>query len=177
MMFARTERLLLRPGWAEDAPALARALRGDARSANAAADALVDAEAFLAEPRDATLPKFLITLRTADAPLVIGTIGLTRRASGRVELGCWVEETRRGRGFATEAACAVLDIAATLGLAQVEASHFVDHRASGCLLEKLGFVATGLSAPRYNCAQGSHATARLMRVTLTLAREETPLAA
>ena len=25
-MFARTERLLLRPGWAEDAPALARAI-------------------------------------------------------------------------------------------------------------------------------------------------------
>ena len=26
VMFARTERLLLRPGWAEDAPALARAI-------------------------------------------------------------------------------------------------------------------------------------------------------
>ena len=176
-MFARTENLLLRPGWAEDVPALARALRGDARSANAAADALADAEAFLAEPRDATLPQFLVTLRTDGAPLVIGTIGLTRRASGRIEFGCWIEEDKRGCGFAAEAARAVLDIAATLGLAQVEASHFVDHPASGRLLEKLGFVPTGLSAPRYNCAQGSQATARLMRVTLTLAREETPLAA
>ena len=29
-MFARTERLLLRPGWAEDAPALARAIADEA---------------------------------------------------------------------------------------------------------------------------------------------------
>ena len=176
-MFARTENLLLRPGWAEDAPAFAHALRGNARSANAAADALVDAEAFLAEPRDAILPQFLVTLRTAGAPLVIGTIGLTRRASGPIEFGCWIEEARRGRGYGTEAARAVLDIAGTIGLAQIEAWHFVDHRASGRLLEKLGFAATGLSASRYNCAQGSQADARLMRVTLTLAREQTPLAA
>jgi RimJ/RimL family protein N-acetyltransferase len=170
MMFARTENLLLRPGWDEDAPALARALRGDARSANAAADALADAEAFLAEPRDATLPQFLITLRTDGAPLVIGTIGLARRASGRIELGCWIEEGRRGRGFGTEAGRAVLGIAVTLGLAQLEASHFVDRPASGRLLEKLGFAPTGLTAPRYDCAIGSQADARLMRVTLSLAR-------
>src|SRR3546814_2124438 len=31
-MFARTERLLLRPGWQEDAPALARAIGEEARS-------------------------------------------------------------------------------------------------------------------------------------------------
>ncbi len=169
-MFARTENLLLRPGWAEDAPALARALRGDARSANAAADALADAEAFLAEPRDATLPQFLVTLRTAGASMVIGTIELKRRASGRIEFGCWIEEARRARGYGTEAARAVLNVARTIGLVQIEASHFVDHPASGRLLEKLGFAATGLSASRYNCAQGSQADAWLMRVTLTLAR-------
>jgi len=176
-MFARTPRLLLRPGWTEDAPALARALRGKARSANALDDALADAEAFLGEPCDLILPRFLITLRTGDAPLVIGTCGLTRRASGRVEFGCWIEEARRERGYATEAGRAVLEIAATLGLAQVEASHFVDHPASGRLLEKLGFATTGLTAPRYNCGVGADANARLMRVMLSQAREAALIAA
>jgi len=176
-MFARTPRLLLRPGWAEDAPALARAIRGEARSANALDDALADAEAFLAEPRDAILPRFLITLRTDGAPLVIGTCGLTRRASGRVEFGCWIEQAFRNQGFATEAGRAVLHIAATLGLPQVEASHFVDHPASGRLLEKLGFATTGLTAPRYNCGLGADANARLMRVVLNSEREAAQLAA
>ena len=176
-MFARTPRLLLRPGWAEDAPALARSIRGEARSANALADALAGAEAFLAAPSDLILPRFLVTLRTAAAPLVIGTTGLTRRASGRVEYGCWIDEAHRGRGFATEAGRALLDIAATLGLVQVEASHFVDHPASGRLLEKLGFTTTGLTAPRYNCGVGADANARLMRVMLCSAREAAPLAA
>jgi len=175
-MFARTPRLLLRPGWPEDAPALARAIRGEARSANALDDALADAEAFLSKPCDLILPRFLITLRTGDAPLVIGTCGLSRRTSGRVELGCWIDEAHRGRGYATEAGRAVLDIAATLGLAQVEASHF-DHPASGRLLEKLGFATTGLSAPRYNWGVGADANARLMRVMLSQAREAAPMAA
>lgn len=176
-MFARTPRLLLRPGWAEDAPALARSIRGEARSANALADALADAEVFLAAPSDLILPRFLVILRTPAAPLVIGTTGLTRRASGRVEYGCWIDEAHRGRGFATEAGRALLYIAATLGLVQVEASHFVDHPASGRLLEKLGFTTTGLTAPRYNCRVGADANAPLMRIMLGTAREAAPLAA
>jgi RimJ/RimL family protein N-acetyltransferase len=176
-MFARTPRLLLRPGWTEDVPALARAIRGEARSANALDDALADAEAFLAEPRDAILPRFLITLRTTDAPLVIGTCGLTRRASGRVEFGCWIADAHRSRGYATEAGRALLDIAATLGIGRVEASYFVDHPPSGRLLEKLGFGTTGLTAPRYNCGVGAQANARLMRVMLKSDREAGSLAA
>lgn len=122
-MFARTKNLLLRPGWPEDAPALARALRGNARSANAAADALVDAQAFLSELRDARLPSFLITLRTDSAPLVIGTIGLVQRGLGRIELSCWIEEDQRGRGFEAEARNAVLGIAQTLGLTGIATAY------------------------------------------------------
>ncbi len=133
-MFARTENLLLRPGWAEDAPALARALRGNARSANAA-DALADAESFLAASSAAILLRLLITLRTDGGPLVIGTVGLTRRASGHIELSCWIEETRVSKGYAAEAVRAVLDIAATLGLPEIEPPHFVDGRSSGPMLE------------------------------------------
>ena len=134
-MFARTENLLLRPGWAEDAPALARALRGVERSANAAADALADAESFLAASSDAILLRLLITLRTDGGPLVIGTVGLTRRASGHIELSCWIEETRVSKGYAAEAVRAVFDIAATLSLPEIEPPHFVDGRSFRPLLE------------------------------------------
>ena len=64
-MFARTERLLLRPGWAEDAPALARAIADETVVRNLATApwpySLEDAEAFLASPRDPAMPSFLIT--------------------------------------------------------------------------------------------------------------------
>jgi len=55
-MFARTPRLLLRPGFAEDAPALAMAIGDEAIVRNLAVVpwpyTLRDAEAFLASPRD-----------------------------------------------------------------------------------------------------------------------------
>ena len=169
-MFARTERLLLRPGWGEDAPALTRAIADEQVVRNLSsvpwpyADA--DAETFLAKPRDPVLPTFLITERTDGAPLLVGSCGLGRRPSGAVELGYWIARAHWGRGFATEAGRALIEIASTLGLAQLEASHFVDNPASGRVLEKLGFAATGLSAPRYSCARGGEATSRLYRLAL-----------
>src|SRR5690606_170553 len=63
-MFARTTRLLLRPGWAEDAPALAQAIADEMIVRNLASApwpfTLRDAEAFLAAPRDPILPSLLI---------------------------------------------------------------------------------------------------------------------
>ena len=57
-MFARTKRLTLRPGWPEDAPALARAIGHESVIAKLARApwpyTLDDAEAFLAQPRGAT---------------------------------------------------------------------------------------------------------------------------
>ena len=51
-MFARTERLLLRPGWIEDAPAVHRAIADERVVRNLATApwpySLADAEAFLA---------------------------------------------------------------------------------------------------------------------------------
>ncbi len=70
-MFARTPRLLLRPGFPEDAPALARAMSDRAIARNLAVVpwpyTLRDAEAFLASPRDPVLPSFLIFERTDGA--------------------------------------------------------------------------------------------------------------
>ncbi len=181
-MFARTERLLLRPGWAEDAPALARAIADEQVVRNLATApwpyALQDAEAFLASPRDPVMPTFLIAERTDGAPRIVGSCGLARRPSGAVELGYWIARAHRGKGFATEAGRALIDIARTLKLPRLEGSHFVDNPASGRVLEKLGFLPTGLSTMRFSCARGSEAMSRLYRLSLVGRGEaEEPLAA
>ena len=169
-MFARTPRLLLRPGFPEDAPALAQAIGDEFIVRNLARApwpyGVRDAEAYLAEPRDPVLPSLLAFERTAAAPKLIGYCGLSRRTSGAVELGYWIARSHWCRGFATEAGKALIDIARVLGLAQLEASHFIDNPASARVLDKLGFESTGLIAPRMNCARGVDLPARLMRLRL-----------
>jgi RimJ/RimL family protein N-acetyltransferase len=175
-MFARTPRLLLRPGFPEDAPALAGAIADEAIVRNLSVVpwpyTLRDAEAFLAKPRDPVLPSFLILERTNGAPRLAGACGLGRRPSGAVELGYWIGRLHWGRGFATEAGRALIDIARALGLARLEASHFIDNPASARVLDKLGFESTGIVAPRMNCARGEAVPARLMRLTLAAVAEQ-----
>ena len=169
-MFARTPRLLLRPGFPEDAPALATAIADEAIARNLVVVpwpySLRDAEAFLASPRDPVLPSFLIYERTDGPPQLVGSCGLGRRPSGAVEMGYWISRPYWGRGIATEACRALIEIARTLGLAQLEGSHFVDNPASGRVLEKLGFEPVGIIAPRMSCARGMEVPARLMRLRL-----------
>ena len=169
-MFARTARLLLRPGWAEDAPALATAIGDELIVRNLATAPwpyrVRDAEAFLAQPRDPVLPSFLIFERTDAQPRLLGSCGLGRRPSGAVEMGYWVARPFWGRGVATEASRALLDIARTLGLPRLQASHFLDNPASGRVLEKLGFEPVGITAPRLSCARGVEAQAKLFRLEL-----------
>ncbi|HEU4696070.1 MAG TPA: GNAT family N-acetyltransferase [Sphingomicrobium sp.] len=169
-MFARTPRLLLRPGFPEDAPALAAAIADEAIVRNLATAPwpyrMRDAEAFLASPRDPVLPSFLIYERTDGAPQLVGSCGLGRRPSGAVEMGYWIARPFWGRGIATEACLALLEIARTLGLPSLEGSHFMDNPASARVLEKLGFEPLGIVAPRMSCARGAEVPARLMRLRL-----------
>src|SRR5689334_19332389 len=169
-MFARTPRLLLRPGFPEDAPALAAAIADKAIVRNLAVVpwpyGLRDAEAFLASPRDPVLPSLLIFERTEGPPRLIGSCGLGRRPSGAVEMGYWIARPYWGRGFATEACGALVRIAGMLGLASLEGSHFIDNPASARVLEKLGFEPLGIIAPRMSCARGEDVPARLMRLRL-----------
>ena len=145
-MFARTPRLLLRPGWKEDAPALAAAM-GDFSVAGKLARApwpyrIEDAEAFLAADHG-PLPNFLIFARTHGAPRLIGGISLESRA-GAAELGYWIARPYWGLGFATEAGRAVVELAdGGLRLPRLIASHFVDNPNSARVLHKLGFQPTG----------------------------------
>ena len=180
-MFARTPRLLLRPGFPEDAPALAAAMSDRAIARNLAVVpwpyTLRDAEAFLASPRDPVLPSFLIFERTDAAPRLIGSCGLGRRPSGAVEMGYWIGRAFWDRGFASEACAALIEIARTLGLSRLEASHFIDNPASARVLDKLGFESVGIIAPRMSCARGEEVPARLMRLRLGAAEAEDALAA
>ncbi|HEY6916566.1 MAG TPA: GNAT family N-acetyltransferase, partial [Allosphingosinicella sp.] len=78
-MFARTERLLLRPGWREDAPALFRAIADEGIVRNLAQApwpyTLGDAEAFLMRERRPHQSPCLIFLRGDGAPTLVGAVG------------------------------------------------------------------------------------------------------
>lgn len=165
-MFARTDRLLLRPGWAEDAPALAAAIADEAIVRNLASAPwpynLTDAKAHLNAQATARLPSFVIVRRTRGAPELIGMVGLGEAPDGEIELGYWIARPNWGQGYATEAAAAVIDIARDgLRLKRLTASHFLDNPASGRVLEKLGFQATGDIASRFSKGRGEAAPSKV----------------
>lgn len=171
-MFARTDRLMLRPGWAEDAPALFRAIADDTIVRNLASAPwpyeLADAEAFLATERSAHEATFLIFRRTRGAPELIGAAGLGRLPSGEAELGYWIARPHWGLGYATEAARVVVDIARNaFRLRHLSAGHFTDNPASGRVLGKIGFKPTGIVAPRYSAGRREAAPCRLFRLDFT----------
>ncbi|BAV66006.1 GNAT family N-acetyltransferase [Sphingobium cloacae] len=146
-MFARTPRLLLRPGWKEDAPALAHAI-GDAailRNLTRAPSPYgpQDAESFLSMPQDSRQPRLLIFARTQGAPRLVGGCGIHSAADDAPELGYWIARPYWGLGFATEATRALLGMARANGLRHLRAAHFADNPASGHVLRKLGFHFTG----------------------------------
>ena len=169
-MFTRTARLLLRPGWAEDARALAGAIADERIVRNLATApwpyGLRDAEAFLARPRDPVLPSLLIFARTDGDPRLVGECGFGRKPSGGVELGYWIALPFWGRGYATEAGEALVDIARALRLPRLQASYFLDNPASGRVLEKLGFQPTGITAMHASCGRGSETPAKLLAMDL-----------
>jgi RimJ/RimL family protein N-acetyltransferase len=162
-MFAITERLLLRPGWAEDAPALSRAIGDEAVVRNLARVpwpyALGDAESFLALPPVLHRPRFLIFLR--DTAELIGGIGLNGDQD-EAELGYWIARAHWGKGIATEAGRAVVDLAdASLRLPRLRACHAIDNPASGHVLSKIGFRPTGAVSELYSLGRRCEVPTRL----------------
>ncbi len=164
-MFARTERLLLRPGWAEDAAPLAAAIGDEAILTKLAKVPspykLTDAKEFLGFERGEADADFVIVARTGGAPRLVGGVGLHREGND-LELGYWIARPYWGLGFATEAAQAVTDIARyTLRQSRLVASHFIDNPASGRVLSKLGFKPTGDIVARHCRARGHAVPSRL----------------
>jgi RimJ/RimL family protein N-acetyltransferase len=158
-MFIRTDNLLLRPGWVEDAPALAAAFgREDVVMTLAKAPwpyRVEDAVAWLGRDRSAVETDLLIFLRTPVAPRLIGGIGIAATKEDAPELGYWIVPSMWGRGYATEAGHAVIAAARdSLRLERLTAGHFVENPTSGAVLRKLGFEATGTLRPRACAARG-----------------------
>ena len=170
-MFVRTQRLTLRPGWPEDAPALTRAIGHEAVVRNLArapwpypAEA---AETFLASFADPAEPKFLIFEHQGGAIRLIGGMGIGALKDEPHELGYWLTPDAWGRGYATEAGRGVLQAAKARGIRRVTAGHFVDTPASGRVLRKLGFRPTGRVVPLYSRGRGGEAASARYAIDLS----------
>lgn len=158
-MFARTERLTLRPGWPEDAPALLAAIGHAAVVRNLSRApwpyTLADAQAFISGWAGDPGPTFLIFAHDRGRCELIGGIGIGPLGEAPHMLGYWLTPAAWGCGYATEAGRAVLDSAATLGIGRVVAGHYVDNPASGAVLRRLGFVATGTRSHIHSRGRGT----------------------
>ncbi|MGC6401060.1 GNAT family N-acetyltransferase [Sphingomonas sp. FW199] len=170
-MFVRTQRLMLRPGWTDDAAELAHAMgHWDVVRHLSRAPwpyGIADAQAFLGQMqagRDAA--SFLICSRDGDAAPIIGGIGYGPFEDRPTEFGYWLTPQAWGRGYATEAGHAVIALARTMGVRRLTASHFIDNLASGRVLARLGFTPTGRS-PGWSAARQGHAECIDMALSLT----------
>lgn len=173
-MFIRSERLFLRPGWPEDWRELLALISDRALIRNLAGAPWPytgeDARAFLALPQEALRPRFLVTVPNARGARLVGAIGLGHACEDAVPdaaLGYWIARDHRGRGYASEAVGAVVQLARTLGHRRIVASHFVDNPASGRVLEKSGFRRTGPTVQRHSAARGAGCPARQYALDLT----------
>ncbi|HVP44352.1 MAG TPA: GNAT family N-acetyltransferase [Terriglobales bacterium] len=146
----RTERLLLRDFRRADIPDIVRL----AGAREVAANTLriphpytaADAETFLRLRAEKSFGySFAITLFASGE--LCGAVGLHPDAvHPRAELGYWIGVPYWGRGYATEAARAVLDFGfRELKLQRIFAHHFEGNPASARVLQKLGMKHEGCS--------------------------------
>jgi RimJ/RimL family protein N-acetyltransferase len=156
-MFARTERLLLRPSWPEDARELYHAIADEGIVRNLARApwpySEQDAAQFAALEHSESYPTFLLMQRTDGAPRLVGACGLAEY-DGEAELGYWISRPYWGLGYASEAARAVIGVARAIGHQRLISGHFTDNPASGHVLRKLGFKATGKTELRFSVGRG-----------------------
>jgi [ribosomal protein S5]-alanine N-acetyltransferase len=145
-----TDRLLLRKPERTDIPALVAGL-GDWDVAKnlgrvpfpySEADAHEFFDRLKARSPDEFDLTFGIALKTDAA--YIGGCGVHLRDNGEFELGYWIGRPQWGRGYATEAARAVVQAAfAEPHIGAITAGHYFDNPPSGHVLAKLGFVSCG----------------------------------
>ena len=157
-MFHRTERLLLRPAWPEDWEMILWGI-GDERVVRNLARApwpylAEHAREFAHRGQDPRYPAFLLTLPENQGSRLVGCAGLGEGCGVHAELGYWIARPYWGRGFATEGARGVLEVARLLGHQRIEAGHYLDNPASGRVLRKLGFTPSGIVKPRDCLARG-----------------------
>jgi [ribosomal protein S5]-alanine N-acetyltransferase len=75
---------------------------------------------------------------------LLGSTGLDIETPWRAGTGFVLARSEWGRGYATEIALLMVDLAARIGLTRLYAFCFVDNRASARVLRKAGFVFEGV---------------------------------
>ncbi|MBT8082966.1 MAG: GNAT family N-acetyltransferase [Gammaproteobacteria bacterium] len=146
-----TTRLILRPFRSSDAPAV-QELAGERDIADTTMNIPHPYEDGMAEEwiaghepgyNEGTMATFAIVLR--DNAQLIGAMGLQiGRSLNKAELGYWVGKPFWNRGYATEAAVAMLDFGFDeLGLNRIQAAHLARNPSSGRVMEKAGMVLEG----------------------------------
>jgi ribosomal-protein-alanine N-acetyltransferase len=148
-----TARLVLRPFTPEDASLLSR-LAGKHRVADTTASiphpyspeqALADIQKFNHEFQSGVGAYFAIALRESPQALIgCVLLKLIDRRNEQAELGYWIAEEETGKGYATEAARALLDYGfKVLDLNRISACHMTRNPASGRVLSRLGMHQEG----------------------------------
>ncbi|MDR3508113.1 MAG: GNAT family N-acetyltransferase [Caulobacteraceae bacterium] len=122
-----------------------------------------DAEAFLGRMETLDHAREAAFVIEHEDEGAIGVIALHPSDSFAPEIGYWLGRAYWGRGFATEAAAAVLAwTKSRWGRRALVSGHFADNPASGRVLEKAGFLYTGEVLPRHSEARGEPARTRMM---------------
>lgn len=156
-MFHRSDRLLLRPVFAEDWQEIYQGINDEGVVRMLASAPWPyredDAREFAARPFDLAKPRLLVQLAESLGSPVIGCIGLDRKDEG-TEMGYWIARPFWGQGFATEAGRALLMLARMLGHRTILAGHALDNPASGKVLQKLGFRPTGEVRSQFSKGRG-----------------------
>lgn len=141
-----TERLVMRPPHADDIPELAQ-LADNRRIAEMLARmphpyGKREAEAFIARSgRRAGGAVYALTI--AETGAFIGCAGLESRDGG-LELGYWIGELYWGKGYATEAAHALVDLAFRVtDIDRLQVACRVTNMASRRVIHKCGFQYSG----------------------------------
>ncbi|MFI5035719.1 MAG: GNAT family N-acetyltransferase [Acidimicrobiales bacterium] len=146
-----TPRLTLRVWRLGDAPALSRAVATSAahlRPWMPWADGSMTAaqyEEFITERRERWAEGGEAVYGVFAGDAVVGGTGLhTRRGPGILEIGYWIHVEHVGRGYATESAGALTDVAFTVdGIERVEIHHDRANDRSRAVPERLGFTFDG----------------------------------
>ena len=149
--------MILRLAGIADAPALA-ALYAANRDFLAPFDPIRSDDFYTAEGQRARLARSIGTYAILDDDEIAGTLGISNVVLGALRsanVGYWVDQARNGKGLATRALGAAVEIAfGELGLHRLEAGTLVGNVGSQRVLERNGFERIGV-APRYLLIAGA----------------------
>jgi len=160
----KTSRLMLRPLTGADAPRIA-VLAGDWDIASMTARIPYPYSERLAQQWIDDLAQGEVVRGIVHEGELIGVTGYLPDAEGTAEVGYWIGKPWWGKGFATEAAEAMIrHCFGASRVARVTCSHFIDNPASQRVITKLGFRLVGPARAYCDARRRDVATLRYERL-------------